>query len=252
MKLDYYNHFWKKQTKDYIKAAIDKQKKKINKLFEEKFLFFDKSCEYLRDFAKGTILVERCSFLSDGSRATKKFGIMQLINSFIASNLSDEQIREVAKGYEWRALWGAKDAGLFESRICDLTHEQISLMSWSRFYDGIYESMDRPDDEVIQDNIALDGWTISENRKRKEEEKKERGEKLVSDSMGNPGELFVPVQNQQEQEEVLALNDAYGKSVIRSKAKQFQETGGEKEEDLRHVKKELQMEKLRQAKESRR
>ena len=252
MKVDYYNNIFNRNTKEYVGKSIKKLNKKIDKLFSKKHTFFDKSCEYLRDFSKSAILVEKYAFLQDGSLATNKFGLMPIISRFMSDHLPEKKLRKVANDYQWRSLWSSKDLGLFQLNACELTHEQISVVSWSRFYDGVYESMDRPCEEVIEDDIALDGWAIVQSRKRKEDEKKERGEKLVSDKMANAGEVFVPVSNHQEQEDVLALNDAYGKSVMQSKAKQFTEKGGCKDNQLIHVKKELQMEQLRQAKENRR
>ena len=111
--------------------------------------------------------------------------------------------------------------------------------------------MDKPNDEIIKDDLALDGWSISQDRKRKEEEKKQQGEKLASKAQ-SAGEVFVPVKNQKEQDQVLSLNDQYGKQVLASKRKQFEEGGIFNETDLKHVKKEIQMESLRQSKESRR
>ena len=62
MKLDYYNNFFKEDTKQYIKRAIDSQKDKISDLFQKKYIFYDKSCEYLREYSKGCFLIERTAF----------------------------------------------------------------------------------------------------------------------------------------------------------------------------------------------
>ena len=253
MKLDYYAHFFREDTKNYIKKNIVRQKKNINNLWEEKTWCFDKTCEYVRDYAKTAIMVERSAFFEDGSLAAKKISSHILVNAFLKELLDDEQIREAAKGAEWRIVWNStKDAtNIFKLNGCDLTNEQISLVAWSRFYDGVYESMERPNEEIIKDNLALDGWSISQERKRKEEEKKQEGEKLAGNAQ-DAGEVFIPVSNQKEQDQVLALNDSYGKSVIKSKSKQFEKGGVFNENQLTHVKKEIQMESLRQAKESRR
>ena len=47
---------------------------------------------------------------------------------------------------------------------------------------------------------------------------------VVNDKMQNAGELLIPVSSDKEKEQVLALNDKHGKSVIRSKKKQFSGT----------------------------
>ena len=253
MKLDYYSHFFREETKNYIKKNIVRQQKNINRLWEEKTVCFDKTCEYVRDYAKTAVIVEKSAFFEDGSLAAEQISSHILVNAFLKQLLDDEQVREAAKSAEWRVLWNStKDAtNIFKLNGCDLTNEQISVVAWSRFYDGVYESMERPNEEIIKDDLALDGWSIAQERKRKEEEKKQEGEKLAGNAQ-DADEIFIPVSNQKEQDQVLALNDTYGKSVIKSKAKQFEKGGVFKETDLTHVKKEIQMESLRQAKENRR
>lgn len=252
MKVDYYNNFFREESKKYIAENIEKQNKNLLKLHEQKNSLFDKSCEYLKSFARDSYLIEKTSFV-ESSSAVDFFKIHTLVYSFYGNIVGDKVVREVAKSAVWRSIWNAaKGIKLFNNDICELTQEQISLVGWSKFYDNVNESLERPDEEVIEDDIALDGWCIVESRKRKEEEKKKKGEGMVSETMQDAGEVFIPVKNAKEQEQVLALNDQYGKSVIRSKAMQFKQSGGSREEDLKHVKKELQMQGLKQAKENRR
>ena len=253
MRVDYYNNFFKEDTRKYIKDAIKRQNKNILKLHEKKTLFFDKTCEYLRDFAVAVLLVSQNAFFQDGTLAIEKIPATQLINTHLQYGLGESKIRGVAKSYQWRSIWNCKEMGsIFNCSACDLNNEQTSLIGWSRFYDGVYESLDRPNDDIIKDDIALDGWSISEDRKRKEEQKKSEGEKMLPDNMQNAGEILIPVKSKREQENVLALNDSYGKSVLKSKKKQFAKGGSFKENELNHVKKDIQMEGFRQAKESRR
>ena len=75
---------------------------------------------------------------------------------------------------------------------------------------------------------------------------------MLSNNMQNAGEVLIPVKSKREQENVLALNDNYGKSVLKSKKKQFAKGGSFNENQLNHVKQDIQMEGFRQAKESRR
>jgi len=252
MKLDYYTHFFKEDTRAYIKKSIDTQNKNITKLFEKKQEFFDKTCEYLREFTATAIIVEKNAFFKDGGLASDKIPSNHLVNAFLKESLTEDAIRNIAKGHRWRAVWNCKEStSVFDLNACSLNNEQLSLIGWSRYYDGVYESPDKPNDDIVKDNIALDGWAIQQDRKRKEEEKKAEGEKLLGDGNQDAGEIFVPVKSEREKQNVLALNDAYGKSVLKSKQKQFEKGGSFKENELNHVRREIQMESLRQAKESR-
>lgn len=249
MKLDYYMNFFKTDAREYIKKAIDNLEEKVNQLFMKKYEFFDKTCEYVRDYSRMCFLIERSSFLIDGTPATDKISLLNIVNKSLQCSAKDSDIRNLSKQGSWRNIWSAKDIGIFKNKACELTNEQLSLISWSRYYDSVYESMDRPSSEIIEDNTAIDGWFIHQDRKRIEEEKKQEGEKLLSDKMSDAGEVFIPVKTKRDSENVLALNDGYGKSVLKSKKQQFKKGGSFKESELNHVKQEIQMEGLRQAKE---
>ena len=253
MKLDYYTNFFKIDTRNYIKKSIDRQTENINELYNKKNIFIDKTCEYIREFAKKSYLMSKCAFFENGDLVQDEIKSHLLINTFLLNALDDQKIRQISKNPTWRIVWNSREhCPIFQRNGCELTDEQLSLMGWARYYDSVYESMEKPANEIIDDDIAIDGWFIKQDRKRKEEEKKAEGEKMLPDNMQNAGEILIPVKSKREQENVLALNDTYGKSVLKSKKKQFAKGGTFNENELNHVKQEIHMEGLRQAKESRR
>lgn len=249
MKVDYFNHFYKEDARGYIKSSIESLKVKIQELKNLQYLFFDKTCEYIRDYTKTCFIIEKTAFLQNGDLASKKIKLIDIVNNYLACSLNDDDIRDLSKTGEWRYIWNSKGVGIFNQKACELNHDQLSLLAWSQYYDGVHESMDKPSDEIIDDNLALEGWNISQVRKRKEEQKKQDGEKMLSDKMSDAGEVFIPVKTKRDTENVLALNDGYGKSVLQSKKQQFKKGGSFNEGELNHVRQEMQMESLRQAKE---
>jgi hypothetical protein len=70
-------------------------------------------------------------------------------------------LRSVARCNEWRALFlSAQKLGtkLFERPASDFSIPQIHLVSWSFYYDNIYEMPlhERPEEDVIEDDEQLD------------------------------------------------------------------------------------------------
>jgi hypothetical protein len=249
MKVDYFSHFYKEDARKYIKSSIDSLKVKIQELKDIQYLFFDKTCEYVRDYTRTCYIVEKTAFLPNGDLATKSMKLIDIINTYLACSLKDDDIRDFSKTGEWRYIWNSKESGIFNQKACELNHDQLSLLAWSQYYDGVHESIDKPSDDIINDNLALEGWNISQIRKRKEEQKKQDGEKMLSDKMSGAGEVFIPVKTKKDTENVLALNDGYGKSVLKSKKQQFKKGGVFNESELNHVKQEMRMESLRLSKE---
>jgi len=243
MKVDYYKKFFSETTRNFIKRSIDDQVKLINELHEEKNLFFDKTCESLKNYARTTYLLEKSSYVNNETLLDGEVSVYALLKRYFEGLLPDEKIRNVAKSNEWRVLWASSknSSNLFVPSTHDLTGEQVSLISWSRFYDNVYESMECPRQEIIEDNIALDGWAIQQQREREKEQKQRDAEKMIPQSAGNANELFIPVRNQKEKEDILSLNNPEAKSILKSKHKQLTEEGRVKEKDLTHVKNTIQM-----------
>jgi len=79
------------------------------------------------------------------------------------------QIREMARSSNWRFRWAAYKASgdLFGKPLKELTNDQDALVYWSQVYDVAYESMDRPSQDVIDDDEALDKWFEDQAKKRK-------------------------------------------------------------------------------------
>lgn len=240
-KLDYFNNFYKESTKQKIRKCITENQSVLGQLIIDKNLFFDKTCEYIRDYCKTVYLVSKSAFI-DGELIGEDVNLFHLVGRYISSSLSEEEIRKVAKSHEWRTLWNLSKNGqnLFTVPIHDLSNEQVSLVSWSGIYCGIYESMDCPSEEIIQDDLALDGWLIGQQRKREDEEKKRAGDTIAKNT--NAGEIFVPTQNGNDIKRVHEMNTGYGKNVMASKADDLAKKGKVNETELSHIKLDRQME----------
>lgn len=241
MKVDYYNNFYRKEFNKTITRALNVTLLHRDKMLEQKCAYHDKTCEYIRDYYKTLFLLKHSSYIN-GQLINDNFNLLMLMSAYSQQLLKEEEVRGIAKSSQWRTLWGAaKGENVFRNSFCDLTNEQITLISWSRFYDNIQESMERPSDEVIQDDTALDGWAIVQSRKRIEEEKKQAGQRLVSEKMQGAGEVIIPARNQREIEEINALNDTSAKQSINMMRKDLEKHGRLDEKDLSYTRQQIQM-----------
>ena len=251
MKVDYFNHFYNSQTKKYIVKNIEKQKERQQNLHTKKYTFYDKTCEYLKQYCFNSYVLQKNSFFMDGGLAHEKISV-QLIHSKYTSVLNDilSKIRDIVKNEKWKSRWyGLKEKSFSNTELTDF---QLSAISWSIYYDGINQSIDRPSDEVIADDIALDGWSILQARKRKEEEKKKNAEKMLPKNISNANEVFIPARNQKEAEDIFNLNDGQGKARINSIRNDLQTHGSRTENQLSDTQRDLHMMSIQMAKENKR
>ena len=243
MKVDYFNNFRHEQSKDYIKKAIDGVQKKLIGLFRKKSIFADKTCEYIQSYCFTSYILEKNAFLQDNTPAINKFDMSSLFNRYSDSiSKIQSEIRLIAKSNEWRSIWHtSKNHHVFSNSPSSLISEQTALISWSQYYDNVYQSMEKPSDDVIQDDLALDGWATKQARKRKEEEKQRNAEAVGSDKIKNAGEIILPARNKKEVNEILALNNAEGKRALKDLSRDLK-TGSKKDSELTSVRQSIQME----------
>lgn len=253
MKVDYFNNFYSSDSKKYIKMNLKKQQERQAELSVAKNAFYDKTCDYIKYFAYSTYLINKNAFLSSGKLASSCHSPGVLIKNYnnICSNIASNT-RKIAKSTEWRQRWSSLKDKIFSNEQSSLTDLQLSMLSWSSYYDGVNQSMDRPPDVIIEDDIALDGWAIKERRKREQEEKQRDAEKLLPANMKDANEVFLPARNAKQAQDIASLNSIASKKKIESLKKDLESKGTVREEQLTSTKRELQMQAVRNAQEKRR
>lgn len=156
---------------------------------------------------------------------------------------SVKEIRKIARSPSWRFRWnGAKHIGdLFGKPIGEFDAEQQSLLYWSQVYDSVYESMERPPEEIINDDESLDKWFEDQNRKDKAKEVAEKGnvgKMKLSPKMRGSGEIFIVTNpwvnpDAPSREEVDGLNTEFVRKFKQQEAEKIKEHGQLKETELR-------------------
>jgi len=148
------------------------------------------------------------SLYRNGRKLKVKFATANRVYNELA--FYQEEPREIAKDEEWRAIWGVKRVSAF--KYSPLTHAQIMLASFSKMYDSVYKSPEKPNDELIADNDALDGWFHNQNARS--------NKGGIADKVASKKEVFVMVNNQEEANEVYMSNGAREQAIQSARLKQ--------------------------------
>lgn len=253
MKVDYFNNFYSSTTRDYIKKNLDKQNSKHQNLLNQRYAFYDKTCDYLKKYSHTSYLLQNNAFCSNKKLACRYFANQTIFNKYsMVKNDISSNLRTIAKSEEWRSRWMSVGRRIFSNRPSSFNDLQISIISWSSYYDGIYKSYDKPSDDIIEDDIALDGWSITQRRKRKEEEKKKNAEQMIPDKLKNAGEIFIPARNAKQAADIMSLNNAEGLSRIKSLRRDLEKEGAVEESQLTSTRRELQMQAIQMSKNNKR
>lgn len=238
LKLDYFNSFHFKRKLITTKVEISRLTRQYREISNKRLYLAEYTAESAQVLWRESYILERTAKLTGGGDAIAKFGVSKVLAGYRSSSLPDSVLRELAKGDDWRPRWVAMKKGVNPFLSSELTNEQLALITWSTMYDSIYESMDCPTDDVIQDDIALDGWLIHQSRKRK-------SEKMQEQNQGQGAEVFVPTNyrstGQVDDKDVINMNSPQAKKAFKHKMNELKRRGAMNELDYSGTRNEMQM-----------
>ena len=174
---------------------------------------------------------------------------------YLDSYIDENKIRVLARTDPWRLYWTAsKDTGtqLFGHACVQMTDLQYALVTWSKVYDFAFDSMNRPSDDIIEDDDKFDIWYEEECDRLKKELGQKNVDKVVN-KHGRQGygmqEVFIPA-DREGAKEVYAMNDLEGRMRIKQRQNYIKKKGRARDLDLPDVKRDIQMESNRMAMQS--
>lgn len=187
-----------------LKASIEKDLKNKENL---KASLFSSTLETYAEQQKLSAFIFCSIYKDENTRYWKTWDdFLNEVDAILIANLAElvfkknhitvKEVRSIARSTEWRFKWCAyKNAGgLFRNPIVELTQDQHSLMYWSQVYDMAYESLDRPTQEVINDDELLDKWFEDQSTKQKQDSAQRTGNVggvKLSGRIRNHGEIGI-------------------------------------------------------------
>ena len=133
-------------------------------------------------------------------------------------------IRQIARSEYWKGYFLTHEQGVFGKPVGDLNPEQLSLITSTRMYARIAEHPDSPDQSIIDDDDVLDGWVLYQTEKAIEERKKDG--KSKNDKIGNSQEVFYMAQNEDQRDDILALNTNASAQIQKNRMNQVMNAQG--------------------------
>lgn len=254
-KMALYKALYNKNEQKKIRRQISNIENSLNKLFIRKSSLDYMTLESFAQNFQEEFIIANCILDSNLNQVYNynNFWISDpvILNIFIRylkfNTISISTFKEIARTEPFRSIWSVSKEKIFNKFGFDLTIEQKYMIMFSRMYDNVYESLDRPCDEVIENDDMLDGWFIYHRRDYEQKIKQKEADELLGkkeDKTGknrnnNAGELFVMASSKEEAANVMNLNDIGNRMKIKERENATIKMGSVLEEDLPDVKLEL-------------
>lgn len=248
LKIEIYNNRNDRKTRERIRLYIRAGEKQLANHLKEKSAYYQNTREGYALSEKITWIIKNSTFCNNKLYDFQDVSLNYVIDEWHQSILSEKIIRELAREEPWKSLWSIKDNNcvkLFNNNQNEELHpNQKHIIIWSQIYDNIQESMDCPTEEVIKDDDVLDGWFITQAKKREKERlEKDFENKTGNDKIKNSSEVYVVVDPNDPKniERVNALNDPIAQQIKKQRAEILKTKGGAYQHDFADEKQKLQM-----------
>lgn len=257
LKIGLYKALYNKKEQVRLRKQIKAVEKQIEKKIMAKHSLDYMTLENFSQSIRNDFLIASCILDSSGNNVYDYFNFWQsdsiVLNKFknyieINIILSDEY-REIARTEPFRSTWSIAKQNAF-GRLSNLTLDQKNLILYSKMYDNVYEHPERPSEEVINDDLMLDGWFALKKREAEQERNKKAADDLLDKKSkgkgSNAGELFVVAGSKNEANKISGLNDMGTKMRLKQRQQQLGKDGSIEEQNFKDVKMDLRSEAMKQ------
>lgn len=236
--------------RDLVRARIKKVKDIIG-LLSQKLHSYDYLLQsYMQLSLKNKHILSRSIYNEKSERVSIDdiyLSIDNILSQYFSIRCNDEQLREISLSEPWRLFWGAAKANggtIFAGVGSDLSDEQISILSWTQFFEGVREHPEFPGEEVLLDTDLFDGWCYHQKNKQSGEIDKRDINARIPDNIKGCGEIFLVRQHAKNSDEeidsdkqsfiskVEQFNDGLAKGAKAARSKAIKEKGIVSESDL--------------------
>jgi hypothetical protein len=138
--------------------------------------------------------------------------LQKFIREVLENTIKPNLLRLLVKSDIWKSYCVAS---VLEKDIININDDYRHIINLHKMYDNVRQHPECPSNEIIDDDDALDGWFIYQNRKAEKEKKKNAIMNKFGNNMKNAGEVFLMTDDINERNDIYDLNDVQSRQNIR-------------------------------------
>jgi len=222
-KIDLYKNFINKASRVKFKNTIASVNKTLNEAYSKKhsldFLTLEHYCENLKnEYLICHTLYDHNNKLVFDNYPNIDYTLFNSIMHKIASQIiSVADYKRIARSESWRKIYANSSSEVFSGSAVDYTEEQKAILSISKMYDKIYEHPECPSEDIIEDDDALDGWMLEQQRKNKQQKTEKGVDKTLGKGAGAQEVFLMTGRDKENIESVMEMNSPAALEKIKAR-----------------------------------
>lgn len=254
LKVDLYKNSFKITDVNIIKKQIESVRKQLNSLYNRRYVLDSFTWEDNAESQKIEFLLVSTIYDKSGQQLfTNNDNINFVFIRNLAQELSKQKLppgdyRTIARSDVWQTYWRIGKPNPFSCNVVELNEEQKILIMHSQMYDSVFNHLERPSDDIIDNDDMLDGWLIIKQREQKKQMAEKQVDKQIGSQHQNAQEVFIPVNSLDEAKNVNLLNDPHSRMIKKQRQQLIKQKGEVKDHEFVDKKIEIQRQALEQIK----
>lgn len=230
-KINLFLNYSNEKNKSTLKKQIKSISQKINKLLIDKnsmnYLGIKEHATSIKNefIIMNTIydLTNKLVFNNPEKDSHEHQKLQIFIREIVDRSLDINILRDLAKSEIWRSYASCFN---LQKDTYEINDDYRYLIGLHRMYENVRQHPECPSEDVIEDDDALDGWFLYQNKKAEKDKKKNAIMSKVRGNIKNAGEVFLITDDLKETKDIYDLNDSTSRHNIKemiSIAKQNQD-----------------------------
>lgn len=252
LKVSLFKSFFKSRDREALRKALGIARIEIASLLTQKNIYSPMGATGFAQVARTRYLIGSGLCDDKGKRVWQEDDFYkgndslldEAVTAYSEAQITDSQIRAIARSDQWRSVWNCKGVctDIFGRPAVDLTEEQRNLLSWSQLYDSVGEHPNPPDDGILKDDDAFDGWMILQRKERERKRREATAEGTLNGlKLPESGEIFIVAETDEDLQNIESLNSPQATAIKRERLAYLAKKGQVEEQHMPDSKREIMM-----------
>ena len=246
-KVDIYLNFMNSTKKKFLLISLKTYQKLLSELTTKKSCLDHLSIEEHANTIKNEFILmnsiydENNNLVFNAQDTSINYTKLQnFIREIVNNMISIQDMRNLVKSDIWKSYASISNLHM---DIININDDYKHLMNFHNMYNNVRQHPECPSEDIINDDVALDGWFIHQNRKAEKEKKKNAlMDKIGGNIKDGAQHIFVMTQNEDEIKAIHDLNGPEEQQFIKEVSDYSKKNPGTRWEDIPAVRRKAQME----------
>lgn len=218
LKVGLYLGFSVTKNREMFRKELEKNRRQVNELHFAKDTYIDTTKEFFLTKMKNLFILKNTVYFKNElffkDRKNNAFLLEHFLQQYMTERIY-QHIPKLIRSHDWANYWSASKGRITGGLVKNLNDEQLYAINASLAFDNIKKSYECPNQEILNDPDATEGWVLYQNKEREKDKKRQAAEDSLKGKSKDANEVFFMADSKEEEQEIYGLNDPANRKFIK-------------------------------------